>query len=377
MLLLALMLCVSCGTQGTIVPTSAPTRANLRPIPTPTEFPMGSGQAAPLRDSLALVRQTGNDKVAGAALVVTSDGFLITLESNLSKKVEVVLPDGSVVTPVRVASDPRSGLMLLKVVAQRLVPVQLGLEPIAAPDQVFAAGFDETTEGYGQVSGRIVESSPAIGDDSPTVMTTNVAFAQGFNGGALSDGNGQFIGIIVSRQRDSGQNAIAAIPARYVTDWISSWRQSGQDVIGESDDWPVLPTMNGMSFRYPTGWYVADQNRGDDSYMANIAPNDPDVPAQISISIQSTDYNGTPLNFAHDQFDGDSSATIWGVVEYGRMQGVRVMLSQEGGRVDVVYLFAQRASYWDQTECELFSHRYRSAGGADQRAVRCGAAIGR
>ena len=301
---------------------------------------MGAGQPAPLRDSLALLRQSGSDKVAGAALIVTSDGFLITLATNLSKRVDVVLPDGSAVTPIRVASDPDSGLTLLKVAAQRLVPVQIGLETVKSPDQVFAAGFDETTAGYGQVAGRIMDTAPASDDGSPTIMTTNIDFAQGFDGGALSDGNGQMIGMIVSSERDSGQNVIAAIPARYVTDWISRWRQNGQDVVGESSDWPMLQTMNGMFLRYPSGWSVANENRGGNSYLADIAPKDADVPAQISISIQSTDYDGTPIEFAHNQFDGDSGATIWGAVEYGRMQGVRVMLSQEGGRIDVVYFFA-------------------------------------
>ncbi len=301
---------------------------------------MGSGQPAPLRDSLALIRQSGSDKVAGAALIVTSDGFLITLSTNLSKKVDVVLPDGSAATPIRVASDPNSGLTLLKVAAQRLVPVQLGLETVEAPAQVFAAGFDETTAGYGQVAGRIMEAASASDEGSPAVMTTNIDFAQGFDGGALSDSNGQMIGMIVSGERGSGQNVIAAIPARYVTDWISRWRQNGQDVVGESSDWPVLQTINGMTLRYPSGWSVANESRGGHSYLADITPKDADVPAQISISIQTTDYDGTPIDFAHDQFDGDSSATIWGAVEYGRMQGVRVMLSQEGGRIDVAYFFA-------------------------------------
>ncbi|MGA7671460.1 MAG: serine protease [Nitrolancea sp.] len=336
----ALIVCASCGAQGTIVPSITPISSNLGTIPTPTEFPMGSGQPAPLRDSLALIRQHGSDKVTGAALVITSDGFLVTVSTNLGKKTEIVLPDGIAVTPIRVASDPDSGLALLKVSAQRLVPVQLGLESINVPDQVFAAGFDETTAGYGQVAGRLVETAPTSDDDSPAIMTTNINFAQGFSGGALSDDSGRMIGLIVSGERDSGQNVIAAVPAKYVTDWISDWRHIGQEVVGESDEWPVLKTIDGLSFRYPTGWSVANENRGNGSYLADVAPNDPDVPAQISISIESTDYTGTPIDFAHDQFDEESSATIWGEVQYGHMPGARVMLSQEGGRVDVVYLFA-------------------------------------
>jgi len=60
---------------------------------------MGSGQPAPLRDSLALLRQSGCDKVAGAALVVTNNGFLKTDQEGGR-----VLADGSATAPIRVAS---------------------------------------------------------------------------------------------------------------------------------------------------------------------------------------------------------------------------------------------------------------------------------
>ncbi len=290
---------------------------------------------------MALIRPVGSDSVAGAALVITSDGFLVTVESNLGKKVEIVLPDGQVVAPIRVANDSTTGLMLLKVAADHLVPVRLGLEPVNPRDQVFAAGFDETTAGYGQVAGQVVVAAPATPASSPSMITTNIGFAQGFSGGALSDGSGQVTGLAVSGQGGSGKNVISAIPMRYVTDWISGWRGVHHEVSGQSMNWPALSTVKGLSLRYPSGWSVADENKNGSSYVSDIAPNDPDVPAKISISIQASSLQGAPIDFAHQQFDKKSNATIWGAVEYGQIQGVRVLVNQEGARVDVVYLFAR------------------------------------
>ncbi len=155
-LLFVLILITACGAQGTKVTNPGPTPPDLQPIPTPTEFPVGSGQPAPLRDSLALVRQAGSDQVSGAALVITSDGFLVTIDENLGKRPEIVLPNGQVASPIRVASDSSSGLTLLKVSADRLVPVRLGLEQIDPGNQIFAEGFDATTASYGQVAGKTV-----------------------------------------------------------------------------------------------------------------------------------------------------------------------------------------------------------------------------
>jgi hypothetical protein len=340
-LLLVIILAASCAEQGTNVTRSTPNVPHLQPIPTPTEFPMGSGQPAPVRDSLALIRSAGTDNVAGAALVITSDGFLLTVTANLGKKPEIVLPNGHAVPPIRVASDPDTGLTLLKVSADHLVPVQLGLERIDPGTQVFAEGFDETTASYGQVAGKILSGSDATPTASPNLISTNIDFAQGFSGGALSDSAGQLIGVVVSGHDDSGQNVISAISIGYVTKWISDWRDAGQDVTSRSSDWPSATTVKGLVLRYPTGWSVADENRNGDSYFADITPNDPDVPARVSISIQPTGFSGEPLDFAHQQFDNKSDAVIWGAVEYGQIPGVRVLVNQEGARNDVVYLFAR------------------------------------
>ncbi len=341
LLILLVIFMAACSGQRTIVTHSDPSVAEMRPIPTPTDFPIGSGQPAPLRDSMALIRANGTNKVAGAALVITSDGFLMTVEANLVKNTEIVLPDGQVATPIRIATDSTTGLTLLKVSASRLVPVRLGLEQLEPLDKVFAEGFDETTAGYGQVAGQIVETGPTPPSDNPAIISTNIDFAQGFSGGVLSDASGQLIGMITSGQGDSGRNVISAIPVRYVAYWITKWRTTGQEATSQSASWPSLSTVSNLTLRYPVGWSVADENRSGSSYFADITPNDPDVPAKLSVSIEKSDFQGNPIDFAHSQFDNKSSATIWGEVEYDQIKGVRILVNQEGARVDVVYLFAR------------------------------------
>lgn len=342
LLVLPLIAMAGCAAQGTNVTKSMMPVPNLRPIPTPTEFPAGSGQLARLRDSLALIRQRGSDHVAGAALVLTSDGFLVTFGSVVGGNIEVVLPNGQVTTPIRVANDPASGLTLIKISADHLIAAPLGIESAQPSEQVFASGFDQTTSGYGQIAGHIVDVEPQIEGGDAACITTDIDYAPGFNGGTLENSSGHLIGLVVSVKHDLDQSIMAGVPTRYVTNWISEWRATNQSVATNSVEWPLLIAGNELSLRYPNDWSVAEQTQDGSSFRADIAPHDPDVPVKISISIQPTDFNGRPLEFAHRQFDNASNAVIWGTVEYGQINGVRVLVNQEGARVDVVYLFADQ-----------------------------------
>jgi hypothetical protein len=115
-----------------------------------------------------------------------------------------------------------------------------------------------------------------------------------------------------------------------------------QEVARDGDRWPELSAAKLLTLHYPAGWSVANKSESENSYLADISPDDRDVPAHLSLSVNATDFTGDPLDFALQQFGDQPNATIWGAVSYGQMPGIRVLINQEGARVDLVYLFVGR-----------------------------------
>ncbi len=273
-------------------------------------------------------------------MIYSSDGFLVTIDTALGKRPTIVLPDGSSRSPIRVASDPVTGLMLLKVAADSLAPVQLTNGHVKSGDNVFAAGFDQSNA-PGQIGGQVIASGPASPSDAPALIRIDMSATPGFIGGVLSNQAGQVVGLTKADRQDAGTNQVVAIPTNYVISWIDSWRAQNEQALGNSATWPELVAGPSVTLRYPAGWSVDNQNRDGRTFQAEITPGDPDVPAKLSISIQPSDFQGEPLAYAEKEFGNESNATIWGSVIYGQIHGVRVLVNQEGARVDVVYLFAR------------------------------------
>ncbi len=273
-------------------------------------------------------------------MIYSSDGFLLTVDTALGKRPEVVLPGGATHSPIRVATDPDTGLILLKVAAGGLAPIQLTNGNVSSGDHVFATGFDQTNAA-GQVAGRVIESDLGSPPTGPALIRTGISASTGFNGGALANEAGQVIGLIESNRRNSGESQLVAIPTSYVEKWVDSWRAQNEQVLGNSATWSVLNAGPDVTLLYPVGWSVDNQNRDGRTFQAEITPGDPDVPARLAISIQPTDFQGEPITYAEKEFGSEANATIWGSVVDGQIHGVRVLVNQEGARVDVVYFFAR------------------------------------
>jgi hypothetical protein len=126
---------------------------------------------------------------------------------------------------------------------------------------------------------------------------------------------------------------------RYLIDWFDRWRDSIQQFTGDSADWPVLAVPGLISLRYPTGWSPQTSSADPNSFSAELSPSDPDAALRLAVSVQPSEPPDDPIAFAKQAFGDKKNTAIWGAVSYGGLNGVRVMLNQEGARIDTVYLF--------------------------------------
>lgn len=335
------LLLAGCLGTTTDPPTPTPTISPTHAVPTPTEAPIGEAEPAPLEESILMLRRARDGAVLGAAVTVTADGFLLTTAATGTDGVEVVTSDGTALRPVEVARDDATGLTLLKIPATGLAPVRLHRDASSTGDSVIAVGFDAARGAFAQAGGHLTEPAAAAATPGtePALLQTDIPLVAGFAGGALADPAGTVLGILVPAMDSNGSRVSGALPAAYLAEWFEQWRAAQRAAVDESAGWPVLDAAGALTLRYPEGWSVAQASGGDRDYRAEIVPNDPDVPLRLSVAIEGAANPGDPMDFAREEFGERRDATIWGTVEYGGMPGVRVVLNQEGARVDVVYLF--------------------------------------
>lgn len=313
-----------------------------RSIATPPPLKIGAEETSPPSASVLRLNEPGSATPSGAALILTSDGFLLTHTSTLGGNVRVTLPDGSSLRPIRVADDEPSGLVLLKIPTTDLSAIRLSEEAVSEGAEVFAAGWDESTPSFGEIAGRVQAASTVAetNEDEPEQIVTDIPAVPGFIGGALSDGSGAVLGILVEGVSEDGKKVLAAIPVEHFTTWIDSWRSEAQEIAAEGENWPVLLTELGVTLRYPDDWSMVSESGDESSYQGEITPRDPDVPLRLSISIQRLSEPVDPLAFVEREFGDAGNAILWGEVSHAGLPGVRLRMSQEGARVDLVYLFS-------------------------------------
>lgn len=342
---MAALVCVALLLTGCLpgtTPSPTPTVPATHVVPPVNDPPIGSDEPTPLQESLLMLRRVRDGSVAGAAIVATEDGLLLTIRAD-DEPVELVRPDGSSIRPVRITRDDATGLTLMKTDGSGLTPARFAEALPETGTQVFATGFDGTSSSFGQMGGTLVAlpatSATPTPDTTPGQLHTDIPLIEGFTGGALADESGALVGLITHGHAIDGTRVVTALPASYLTDWVNQWRAEVQQIVQESEAWPIHDAGGGFTLRYPSGWSVVQSSGDARSYQGEIVPNDPDVPLRIGLSIQSSSFKGNPLDFVAQEFGDRKDIRVWGTVTYGGINGVRVILDQEGARVDVVYLF--------------------------------------
>jgi S1-C subfamily serine protease len=150
---------------------------------------------------LPSVAHLRSDRGSGSAVVISSDGFLVTSAHVVegSRRVRASFVDGSEYSAELIGSDPLSDLAVLRAAADRLVPVELGdASELRVGQLVVAVGNPRGFEA--SVSAGVVS---ALGRSLPTwagrvvdnVIQTDAALNPGSSGGALANGSARVVGI--------------------------------------------------------------------------------------------------------------------------------------------------------------------------------------
>ncbi len=160
--------------------------------------------AEALSPSIASVRVVGHREGSGSAVMITSDGFLLTSAHVVagSRGGSIYLVDGRELPMEIIGQDPLSDLAVIRTIGSDLTPAPLGDAADLKVGQLVIAignplGFS------GSVSAGVVS---ALGRSFATragkaqrfvenVIQTDAALHPGNSGGALADGSGSVVGI--------------------------------------------------------------------------------------------------------------------------------------------------------------------------------------
>ncbi|QDV46787.1 Periplasmic pH-dependent serine endoprotease DegQ precursor [Stieleria neptunia] len=153
----------------------------------------------------------------GSGVVVDADGYILTNRHVVagSDQISVTLSDGRTVDAMIVGTDELTDLAVLKVNADRLMPIPWGdSERIRVGSPVWAIGSPfglDRTVTFGILSGkhRVVRAKDRYQD----FMQSDVAVNPGNSGGPLVDSRGTLIGINTAIVGDTYQGVSFAIPS--------------------------------------------------------------------------------------------------------------------------------------------------------------------
>ncbi|QEG43006.1 S1C family serine protease [Roseimaritima ulvae] len=168
----------------------------------------------------------------GSGVIVDTEGYVLTNEHVIAggTSIQVGLSDGRRVPATVVGVDPLTDLAVLKINADRLIPIAFGESdktrvgsPVWAVGSPF--GLDRTVT-FGILSGkhRVVKASTRYQD----FMQSDVAVNPGNSGGPLVDARGQLIGINTAIVGDTYRGVSFSIPSNVAKRVYERLRETGR-----------------------------------------------------------------------------------------------------------------------------------------------------
>ena len=219
----------------------------------------------------------------GSGVIVSQRGYILTNHHvvEAADEIEVALADGKKVRAKAIGSDPDSDLAVLQIVGEDLPSITFGeADTLRVGDVVLAIG---NPFGVGQTVTMGIVS--ALGRSQLGINTfenfiqTDAAINPGNSGGALTDANGNLIGINTAIYSRSGGSlgigfAIPVSTAKQVMEQIIATGTVTRGWIGvEAQE--VTPEL-AESFRLPSasGALIAGVLRGGPADKAGVKPGD-------------------------------------------------------------------------------------------------------
>jgi serine protease Do len=168
----------------------------------------------------------------GSGVIIDPDGYLLTNRHVIvdGEDITVTLSDGRRVAAVVVGTDELTDLALLRINADRLLPIHWGNSDqcrVGAPVWAVGSPFGlDRTVTFGIVSGkhRKVRASTQYQD----FMQSDVAVNPGNSGGPLVDARGRLVGINTAIVGDTYQGVSFSVPSNVAKQVYQHLRATGQ-----------------------------------------------------------------------------------------------------------------------------------------------------
>jgi len=168
----------------------------------------------------------------GSGVVIDGDGYVMTNYHVIAdgSQIQVGLSDGRRVPATVVGTDRLTDLALLKISADRLIPIRWGdsdLCEVGSPVWAVGSPFGlDRTVTFGILSGkhRVVKASTRYQD----FMQSDAAVNPGNSGGPLVDANGELVGINTAIVGDTFRGVSFSIPSNVVKSVYERLRATGR-----------------------------------------------------------------------------------------------------------------------------------------------------
>lgn len=176
----------------------------------------------------------------GTGFILSSDGYIATAQHTLegAQSIRILLEDGRKLEAQIVGEDAFSDLALLRVYADRLVPVTLGdSDKLLVGEPVVAIGTPYSEEFAGSAfSGSVSSTNRVVSvyDDATGKLEKKMNFVQlsatlgkGCSGCPIFDEYGKVIGILSARLGDGTNGVCFAIPINGAASILESLKSDG------------------------------------------------------------------------------------------------------------------------------------------------------
>jgi S1-C subfamily serine protease len=222
-----------------------------------------------------------SDRGSGSAVVVSSDGFLLTSAHvvDRARHVRASFVDGSECDAEIIGSDPFSDLAVLRASAGTLVAAELGDAKNLRVGQLVVAvgnprGFEASvTAGVVSALGRSLPTRAGRMVDN--VIQTDAALNPGNSGGALADGSARVVGINTAV---AGFGLGLAVPindtTRAIVAALMSEGRFRRAYLGIGGGSRPLPPRLARELGQATGVEVVDVAAGSPAAAAGLRPED-------------------------------------------------------------------------------------------------------
>lgn len=174
----------------------------------------------------------------GSGVVVDSDGYILTNRHVIvdGKEIAVTLSDGRRLDATVIGTDSLTDLAVLKINADRLMPIQWGdSDDLRVGSPVWAVGSPfglDRTITFGILSGkhRMVRAGERHGSSGryQDFMQSDVAVNPGNSGGPLVDAKGTLVGINTAIVGDTYQGVSFSIPSNLSREIYERIRETGR-----------------------------------------------------------------------------------------------------------------------------------------------------